>query len=68
MIKKGGVKVLDYLGDIYNYSTEELVKELTTRTGVTEIKVAPYVECSISIDGKEVSNTNGSAIVLYIVD
>ena len=68
MIKKGSVKMLDYLGDIYDYSTEELVKELTTRTGVTEIKVAPYVECSISIDGKEVSNTNGSAIVLYIVD
>ena len=60
--------MLDYLGDIYDYSTEELVKELTTRTGVAEMKVAPYVGCSISIDGREVSNTDGSAIVLYIVD
>jgi len=60
--------MLDYLGDIYDYSTEELVKELTKRTGVVEMKVAPYVECSIGIDGKEVSNTDGSAIVLYIID
>jgi len=53
---------------IYDYSTEELVKELTTRTGVVKMGVAPYVECSISIDGEEVSNSEGSAIILVVVD
>jgi len=58
---------------IYDYSTKELVEELATRTGVVEMTVAPYAEYEINIEkdwegNKDVSISEGSAIVLVVID
>lgn len=48
------------MGELKNFSTKELVEELTSRIGVDKITADPYEKKTIEVDGP--------AVVLTIID
>jgi hypothetical protein len=63
----------NYLKELSDYSTRELVSELAKREGVDKMTVAPHAEINIKIDedwygDKEDYVETGSAIILVVGD
>ncbi len=61
------------LSSISDYSTKELVNELSKREGVEQMKVAPHKDYLINVDEnfegeKDGCEGTGSAIILIVTD